>query len=415
MTPQTTSLPAIEQVLRIDFTIGGNGAAHTGEGWSVPELQHTWMLGAASDLSIPLPDGMPRGAGDGAADDPGDGAYFIQMRVTPFTTADGGAGTQRLRLLINGHEAARRVLARQEMLTVFVPPEAAQGGMLRLTIEHPDARRASDVLPVDDARELAIGVHMLRVLRVIERDVPLLLEGAPPAPAADALLIDMASLGEGPAFTQFRESHGVDLLDVLNGGTWPLAGLLDALTDDFAAVERLDAIAAMPCAHADGRETWFAGVRAYGLAYDTGRPTAEIDEATMRQREHARLTIAVRRLRQTLAAGSRLLVLHQDTPASDEEMIPLLAALLDRGPSTLLWVTPADPAHPPGTVELLMRGLLRGYVGAPGPGNVTGGDDGGWLLVCRRGWRLWRALCPTAPAATDPITDATPSDCIAAE
>lgn len=404
MTPQTTSLPTIEQVLRIDFTIGGNGAPHTGDGWSVPELQHTWMLGTASDLTVPLPGG------------PGDGAYFIQMRVTPFTTDDGGAGAQRLRMVINGHEAALHVLERQETLTVFVPPAALQGGLpLRVTIEHPDARRASDVLPVDDARELSIGMHMMRVLRVAERDVPLLLEGAPPAPPADALLIDMATLGEGPAFTRFRASHGVHLLDVLNGGTWPLAGLVEALADDFAAIGRIDGIAAMPCAHADGRETWFAGVRAYGLAYDTGRPTAEIDEATMRQREHARLTIAVRRLRQTLAAGSRLLVLHQDTPASDEAMIPLLAALQDRGPSTLLWVTQADPEHPPGTVELLMRGLLRGYVAEPEPGYATAGDDGGWLLACRRGWRLWRALCPSAPAATDPITDAPPSDRLAAE
>ncbi|GAN75898.1 IPT/TIG domain-containing protein [Acidisphaera rubrifaciens] len=401
MTSQTTSLPTIEQVLRIDFTIGGNGAAHTGEGWSVPEPQHTWMLGAASDLGVPLPEGA------------GDGAYFIQMRVTPFTAGDGGAGAQRLRVLINGHEAARHVLERQETLTVFVPPEAAEAdGPLRITIEHPDARRASDVLPVDDARELSIGVHMLRVLRVIERDVPLLLDGAPAAPPAEALLVDIATLGEGPALTRFRATHGVELLDVLNGGTWTLAGLVEALVDDFAAIGRIDGIAAMPCAHADGRETWFAGVRAYGLAYDTGRATAEIDEATMRRREHARLTIAVRRLRQTLAAGSRLLLLHQDVPASDEAMIPLLAALLDRGTSTLLWVTPADAAHPPGTVELLMRGLLRGYVAEPAaaPGDMAAADDGGWMQVCRRGWRLRRALCPSAPAATDPVTDTPPSD-----
>jgi hypothetical protein len=51
--------------------------------------------------------------------------------------------------------------------------------------------------------------------------------------------------------------------------------------------------------------------------------------------------------------------------------------------NTLLFVTPADAAHPPGTVERLMPGLLRGSIDrfAP-PENAHDLSLECWLAVC---------------------------------
>jgi hypothetical protein len=220
------------------------------------------------------------------------------------------------------------------------------------------------------------------------------IQDAPEAPALRELLVDFESLGEGPAFTLFRRRHGVRPLDVMQAGHAPLADWLALLDSDFAVLATPGAIRANETAQGPGEATWSVRCAGYGFHYETGVPVAMRRAAAVEAHETARLSIATRRLRQTLAAGTKLLLFQQDVPASDEDIIPLLAAVQARGANTILWITPAEADHPPGSVEVLMNGLMRGYV-APGSADEV---DPGWVTVCRRAWRSWRAMAETAAA-----------------
>src|SRR6185437_10677585 len=68
---------------------------------------------------------------------------------------------------------------------------------------------------------------------------------------------------------------------------------------------------------------------------------------------------------------------------TEEEILPLHMALNQRSSSTLLWVVPAEPNRPPGAVEVLRPGLLKGYIDRFAPAeNAHDLSFAGWLKVC---------------------------------
>src|SRR6185437_4038949 len=68
---------------------------------------------------------------------------------------------------------------------------------------------------------------------------------------------------------------------------------------------------------------------------------------------------------------------------TEEEILPLHMALNQRSGTTLLWVVPAEPSRPPGTVEVLRPGLLKGYIDRFAPAeNAHDLSFEGWLEVC---------------------------------
>ena len=66
-------------------------------------------------------------------------------------------------------------------------------------------------------------------------------------------------------------------------------------------------------------------------------------------------------------------------------------ALARYGDNTLLWVVPAETDRPAGTVEVIMPGLLRGYIDRFAPDdNAHDFSFEGWLHVCANAWALAR-------------------------
>ena len=58
-------------------------------------------------------------------------------------------------------------------------------------------------------------------------------------------------------------------------------------------------------------------------------------------------------------------------------------ALNRHGEATLLWVVPAEKDRPAGTVEVVMPGLLKGYIDRFAPDdNAHDLSFEGWLRVC---------------------------------
>jgi hypothetical protein len=89
-----------------------------------------------------------------------------------------------------------------------------------------------------------------------------------------------------------------------------------------------------------------------------------------------------------VAAGEKIFVIKRTPPLRPEEILPLYAVLNETGRNWLLWMVPSDPAHPPGTVEVLLPGLLRGYIDRFAPlENAHDLSLDAWTAVCGTAWR----------------------------
>jgi hypothetical protein len=71
-----------------------------------------------------------------------------------------------------------------------------------------------------------------------------------------------------------------------------------------------------------------------------------------------------------------------------EEVLPVYTILNELGRNWLLWMVQSDATHPPGRVEILLPGLMRGYVDRFAPSeNAHELSMEAWTAVCEAAWR----------------------------
>ncbi|HTW71172.1 MAG TPA: hypothetical protein VME47_14880, partial [Acetobacteraceae bacterium] len=120
----------------------------------------------------------------------------------------------------------------------------------------------------------------------------------------------------------------------------------------------------------------------YGLFYHAWVKAGEMTPEQVLRRETRRIPLLLRKFKEDLAAGHKLFVFKGSLPP--DEVYPLLPALRQYGPNRLLYVCPADAAHPPGTVEWAAPDFLVGYVDRFAPEeNAHDLSLDSWLAVCR--------------------------------
>jgi hypothetical protein len=126
----------------------------------------------------------------------------------------------------------------------------------------------------------------------------------------------------------------------------------------------------------------------YGMTYHTYQYESQIDLDTVHRQQVTRLSFLRRKLLEDIGNGEKIFVLKRTRPLRPEEVLPLYAVLNELGRNWLLWMLPSDATHPPGTVELLLPGLLRGYIDRFAPNeNAHDLSFDAWTAVCKAAWR----------------------------
>ncbi|HEY1935133.1 MAG TPA: hypothetical protein VGG99_24270 [Acetobacteraceae bacterium] len=385
----------IEALLALEFGQGGNAETHLGFGWSTGEDGFRWMVGDASDLWLENP---------GTASD-----FLLELDLRPFVRPP-ELTTQRFALLVRGVQVGRADLDKGGVFAWHVPRALlAAPGPVRLTLLHPDARRPSELSESTDARPLAVSVHSARVLRI---DVPALSRPtAPPEPVAwrswatglpvaddntprDAptempagdLVMHFESLGDNCEFGLVQRRCGKEPLGLLRFSNIMLPFLLRGMTSGFAGAGDLDTLELWD--GADGKE-YVIRDTSYGITYHTFLYKDQVAADGLLARQSARLKFLARKLIDDVAAAEKIFVFKRNDAVSEAEILPLYAAMRARGESTLLWVVPADDEHPPGRVERVLPGLLRGWIERFAPyENAHDLPLPAWLELCRQAYNL---------------------------
>lgn len=384
----------MELLCDLSFSRLGNAAPSLVSGWSGQEPEHRWTIGRVARMRLDLPVSL---AGR---------CLLVEFQVTPFLV-EGVLAHQRLVVRANGEKVGFVVLTREGRWAVRIPAELVAGRkQLRLAFVQPDAWEPSGEAASVQRRALAVCFRRLRVFAVAEGQAAVMrgtggvareaVESASLL-APEALAARFESLGDNCEFGLVQRHMGAEPLGLLRFSNLELFQLLRLLDAGFAG---LGDAANLECWVGEGaRPEYVMRDRAFMLAFHTFQHAETTDRNLLVEQQRTRLPFLARKLREDIVAGDKILVLRRNRGAalSEQEVLPLWIALRAMGPATLLWVVPASGDLPPGSVEQVLPGLLRGTVSRLAP------DDDAhdiaypdWLEICCHASALTAALAGRA-------------------
>ncbi len=130
----------------------------------------------------------------------------------------------------------------------------------------------------------------------------------------------------------------------------------------------------------------------YRVFFHTFRYADEANAELLHASESQRIAYCARHFLRHLRGGSKILVVKRNEPLQEEEILPLFAALSSYGPNVLLWVVPADATHAAGTVEVVIPGLLKGFIDRFAPyEDAPDMSLDVWLEICVNAYQLSQA------------------------
>ena len=400
----------VECDLTVSFAAAGNSLALLGGGWAPAEPEFTWGVGAESHLMFPRLK---------AADE-----YILTLDVTPFIHTP-ELPTQRLIVSVNDTVVGSSELSRPTLLAYRIPAGLArQSDRMLVTLQHPDAVRAKDFGDSDDDRYLAFALSEAKLCRVMDLDrsaenyLPTgLMLGSATERSFDGrghldltdwattrtgltipeIALKFESLGENCEFGLFQRRCDAEPLGLLRFSSTFMRNLVRGVENGFEGLGEVENID--PQLEGGPRKEYMIHEKKFELVYHTFVYEGQRSVWLMREQESARLKFLRRKFMEELYASEKIFVYKFNGPVSEEEILPLHMALNCYGRSTLLWVVPAERDRPAGTVEVVMPGLLKGYIDRFAPeDNAHDLSFDGWLRVCANAYVLARLLRPAISA-----------------
>jgi hypothetical protein len=371
-------------VRTISFGMDGNCAGYVAGGWSAAEPGYRWMIGPESELRID--------------DSFLDGDYIIEFDLRPFVSQP-LLPSQRLTVSVNGVVVGQSSVDCASRLGYRIPATALSGSKgISVLLSHPDAARPCDIGRGGDLRKLSLLLERMRVSPIrhgasggrvngtgamlasqLEQRVGL---------TADRLMLNFESLGDDCEFALVQRRCGAEpFLSLLRFAGIDLASLLRAIDvgmEDFGDAANIEIYL-----DDKAKPEYIVREKRYGVIFHTFRSQDQIREEQLRESESKRLAYCAQRFVGDLRKGSKIFVLKRNVPLRDEEILPLYATLASYGRNVLLWMVPADAAHAPGSVEVVLPGLFKGFISRFAPReNINDLLLGDWLEVCANAYRF---------------------------
>jgi hypothetical protein len=358
----------LDRILTLSFGAGGNETNHLGNGWSGEEPGSRWMVGQGSEIWLEHP---------GAGHD-----LILDLDIGTMQLPE-GSKAQRLVVGARNRGVAQIAVAHGGTIGFHIPAALiAAPGPIRLLFIHPDFRRPADIGVGTDDRQLAFSVKSLRVFRVLPRPV---IATGPPALPRDQLITLFESLGDNCEFGLVQRKMGAEPLGLLRFSFIELRDLLRGMQCGFDGLG--DPGTVDVTAQGADREI-VVRESVYNMTYHTFQYETEIDLETVQRQQATRLNFLKRKLMEDIGAGEKIFVLKRFPALRPEEVLPIYATLNELGRNWLLWMVPSDAAHSPGTIEVLLPGLLRGYIDRFAPNeNAHNLSLETWTAVCEAAWR----------------------------
>ena len=401
--------------LTISFAATGNSLAYLGGGWARSEDAFTWGIGGESHLVFPrLVE----------ADE-----YVLTLDVVPFVHAP-TLSSQRLIVSVDDTVVGSSEIGRPTLLGYRIPASLTRrADRMVVTLQHPDAARPHAFSDIADDRSLAFAVFEAKLFRVTDPSAAqqtrlpsgLMLGGwqqrgvdggvdladwatSRTGLSLSQIALEFESLGENCEFGLFQRRCEIEPLGLLRFSSTFMRNLIRGIDNGFDGLGEIDDIDLR--LEGEPRKEYMIHEKKFGLVYHSFVYEGQRSVWLMREQESARLKFLRRKFIEELQAGDKIFVYKFGSAVSEEEILPLSMALNRYGEATLLWVVQAGPDRPAGMVEVVMPGLLKGYIDRFAPEqNAHDLSFDGWLRVCANACVLAR-LQRRAARAEDPASGA---------
>ena len=390
--------------LVINFGGNGNSLSYLGGGWARPEEKFTCAIGQESHLILPL--------GREATE------FVLTMNVIPFVHPP-ALPAQRLIVSVDETTIGTASISRPTALAWRIPAELPRrSGRTLVTLSHPDFARPSDVSSTAENRELAFSVseiklHYLPAAMAADHPLPLGLSlGGIVSPgfgiqsgieltewvtqrtglSLSELVTNFESIGDNCEFGLVQRRCDAEPLGLMRFTGSYSTEIVRGIELEFEGIGEPADIT--PTLEGDaGRREFLIHERKYGLVYHTFVYEGERTIELMRQQEALRLQFLRRKFIEELDAGEKIFVFKSGSAVLESEILPLFMALNRKQSNTLFWIVPEEPGRPSGTAEVLMNGLLKGYIDRFAPAdNAHEFSFEAWVRLCVHAFLLNRMM-----------------------
>jgi hypothetical protein len=216
-----------------------------------------------------------------------------------------------------------------------------------------------------------------------------------------SLLESFESFGDNCEFGFVRNAHDARTIGLFKFASTSIDSLIDVLTTRFSALtlpDRVDLTVELRSPAHRRFSEYVVVLHAYGIEYHAGALKEESTFEEVEANQRKRVALLSRKMIEDLEEGAKIFVFKSRSIAPRSKVDELVSRMREYGPATLLWITPCEDGRPPGRVEEVHDGLLRGYVD-----RFASYDDASafsplfWDAICRNAYRLWsRRRAPRA-------------------
>lgn len=376
------------QPLELQFGYPGNSFPYLGIGWSIQENGGTWMLGEESTLIISRPL------------TPGDYRLDLDLSVV---LKEGKCEFQRLGISVNGNTVCNSIIAKDTILTCWIPWSLIGGPMKSVIVfSHPDFWSFLLTEGHGDPRDLSFSLRHLTLSLLTERQFQgkqlvrvdndhmnalIAQQQDVDAITMHELMLSFESVGSNCEFGFVQRFYGADPLSLFRFSYTPIGGLIKALEGNFHT-DHFSGKASLTL-NRETREYELID-QTHGFEWHTWQYEGRTDAELLEKEELIRLPYLIRRFYEVLQDAEKIIVIRdEEGPIEHETIIRLLDALRRHGAVTLLWVGLAEGLHKPGDVERLGKHLIRGWLDRLTPRELANSASMSlWGVICRRAMML---------------------------
>jgi hypothetical protein len=378
-------------IREIRFGMLGNDAYYLGEGWGGAEAESRRTVGRKAEIWFDNP-GQCEG-------------FLLQFEFSPF----GGhaeAQPRRFEVWVYGALVGRKAVDANGRVEVRIPGELLATNrrvQVVLRCEH----AGDPEKDADSGDGISFALRKLRLHRLTDNTNLLFAEGIggitidememmTRMPAAQFML-GFESLSENCEFGFAQRRCGAEPLGLLRFSNIEPPDLLHAVRNRFQGIGKPENLefALSP----EAPRQYEVRDKTYALFHHTGLYEGQIEEPALRKVQSTRLNILARKLLFDLSEGVKFFIVKHNIELTIADVLTLHTEMRAYGPNTLIWVV-ASSAHKPGSVEYLLPGLLKAYVGRFAP--YENADDFAlepWLEICLNARRLTSLYAPAGASA----------------
>lgn len=379
-----------ELIGEINFGTLGNDANYLGNGWSAAGPDFRRAAGPRGEIWL---------------DNPGAGVAFscyVELSPHELTPAK---FEQNLAIRIRGAPVGLPLQSVNGKAEFVIPAELlAPAGPLRLEICNVDPSETG----AGSGGPIPLSLRCLKLFRLHGEFAPphrlghggmsLSEMAAATGMAPATLLQNYHSVGDNCEFGLMQRRCGAEPLYLLRFAGLPLSDLLRGMRTGF---EGLGGLENLEFSLNDETPPQYQVLdKAYNLSFHTLQYQGQADEKQLLRQQASRLKFLRRKFLDDTREAGKTFVYKCNNPVAISDILTLHAALNQHAPNTLLWVV-ESAARPPGSTEVLLPGLVKGYTGRLAPYEAAHDFDlETWLELCANTYLLMQSEPAAAPRFT---------------